>query len=48
MEKYIILKGTFSDDLENKVNDKLKQGYICQGGVSFIRDSYVQAMILQI
>jgi hypothetical protein len=46
MKEYIIIKDINSTNLENKVINKLKEGYICQGGVSSIRDSYIQAMIL--
>lgn len=46
--EYIILEDYSSINLEKKVNEKLKEGFKCQGGVTRFVDRleiYMQAMV---
>lgn len=43
---YIIVTGDDFSDLANKVNEKIEDGYKCQGGLTTNGMSRVQAMVL--
>lgn len=52
MKEYIILQHLTASQLEDKVIDKLKLGYMPVGGISFSKSTnsnglYVQSMILK-
>ena len=47
---YIVIKGLSTEDLMDMVNEALKAGYICLGGVSVVSPNsgqyvYCQAMV---
>ena len=44
---YIIVEATKRGTLMEYVNEKLENGYICQGGVSEWTHGFIQAMIKQ-
>ena len=46
MEYYIIVKGSSVFGLEMDVNEKYKEGYVCQGSPFMVDINYHQAMVL--
>jgi hypothetical protein len=47
---YVIVKGRLLETIENRVNEKIKEGYTPQGSLIFSTDGeadYIQPMILK-
>jgi len=47
MKAYIIVRGGSVQDLQEKVEELVVEGYVPTGGVSILASSYVQAVFLK-
>ena len=46
MEEYIMVSATGESYLIRYVNEKIKEGYVCQGSPFIVDRSWYQAMVL--
>ena len=46
MEEYIIVSETSEIIMKMRVNEKIKEGYVCQGSPFIVDRSWYQAMVL--
>lgn len=48
MDKYDVIEDKDLRELNRRINEKLDSGWQPQGGVTFVHDTYMQAMVSNI